>query len=222
MHYEKCLQFKENFKNALDLIDSITPDMPAEEQDEILDKANNLIMYTPYDLPIINNYDTTNMRIICNIVYALAEIINDTQSYYQSLYWLKEDRFKRIPLMKYPNGAFRGICLIPDWPKLHEDKFEHSSLWINHIKNEVKLYKPTKNGEFLPKIYGVLASASILGEEDNFRKGHPEFSSLENSNTTTNIPDGWNDVLRDDTLDTNYLDPYRPSHSIYEDSMYMG
>lgn len=37
----------------------------------------------------------------------------------------------RIPVMKYPNGAFRGIVLIPDWPEAED--YEYSTLYINHV-----------------------------------------------------------------------------------------
>lgn len=33
--------------------------------------------------------------------------------------------------MKYPNGAFRGIVIVPDYPD--DSEYEFSTLYINHV-----------------------------------------------------------------------------------------
>jgi len=71
--------------------------------------------------------------------------------------------------MKYPNGAFRGIVLVPDWPT-NTDDYEYSSLWINHIKSKVKLYQLTKEKQYMPKVVGVLSNATLTKEENDFRE----------------------------------------------------
>ena len=94
--------------------------------------------------------------------------------------------------MKYPNGAFRGIVLIPDWPSKTDD-YEYASLWVNHIKSKVKLYMPTKEHQFLPKIYGVLSNATLVKEEENFRQLYPEFGNIGIENSVSSLTDGWDD-----------------------------
>ena len=89
---------------------------------------------------------------------------------------------------------------------------------MHHVKSQVKLYRPTREHQFLPKIYGVLANATLMSEHDAFKEHNPKFNGVQ-SNFPTNghIGDGFLE-----TLDTNYVDPYRAEHSIYEDNIYMG
>ena len=61
-------------------------------------------------------YDDTDLHKIHDIVDSLKNLVEQADQYYQEFYWLQEDRNRRIPLMKYPNGAFRGIVVIPEWP----------------------------------------------------------------------------------------------------------
>ena len=60
-----------------------------------------------------------------------------------------EDFNKRILNVKYPNGAMRGIVLIPDWP---EDA-ETSVLLLNHIADQVEICVPV-DVKSLQKYYG--------------------------------------------------------------------
>ena len=106
-----------------------------------LEKYNIEAQNTVYDDDIINFYlDVIALESLYNIINDIKTRINELNAYYRDFYWLREDRHKRIPLMKYPNGAFRGIVLIPDWPSKTDD-YEYASLWVNHIKSKVKLYK---------------------------------------------------------------------------------
>ena len=50
-------------------------------------------------------------------------------------YRLEEDYEKRLGPQKYPNGALRGIVIVPDWPK-NED-VELSSLRLAHVSDSI-------------------------------------------------------------------------------------
>ena len=217
-NYQDATDTLNAFKKALEILQKIEKGLiPEEEIDDYLEEVNRLIEYTPWNDAIIDAYDVKNMQIIYNIVEAIKALINESKDYYQDLYWLKEDIRKRIPLMKYPNGAFRGIVVIPEWPVNNSEDYEYSSLWINHVKSYVKLYKATKEGQYIAKNYGVLSNATLMYEQDNLKKEMPKYSGIQSNVQCQNcIQDGWND------LDTDYIDPYRPDQSIYDDIMYMG
>lgn len=218
-NYQGAINDLDKFKEAVKLLKTIE-DHPFEE-DDIIEQVNYLIKYTAYNEPIIDEYaygDYSQLDIIINIVEDIQSNIDEYINYFNDFYWLIEDKNRRVPLMKYPNGAFRGIVLIPDWPT-NTDQYDNASLWVNHVKSQVKLYRPTKEGQFLPRIYGVLSNATIMAEHDNFNKfADMKLTGLvSNCECTNSIKDGWQD-----SLDTNYTDPYRPDHSIYEDTIYMG
>ena len=199
--------------------------------DEYLEKYNIEAQNTVYDDDIINFYlDDVALEALYNIINDIKTRINELNAYYRDFYWLREDRHKRIPLMKYPNGAFRGIVLIPDWPSKTDD-YEYASLWVNHIKSKVKLYMPTKEHQFLPKIYGVLSNATLVKEEENFRQLYPEFGNVGIENSVSSLTDGWDDRRRQPEnpnqqqikdIDTDYMDPYRPDKDVDDDLTYMG
>lgn len=195
-----------------------------------LEKYNIEAQNTVYDDDIINFYlDEVALEALYNIINDIKTRINELNAYYRDFYWLREDRHKRIPLMKYPNGAFRGIVLIPDWPSKTDD-YEYASLWVNHIKSKVKLYIPTKEHQFLPKIYGVLSNATLVKEEESFRQLYPEFGSIGIENSVSSLTDGWDDGRQPENLDqqqikdidTDYMDPYRPDKDVDDDLTYMG
>ena len=198
--------------------------------EEWLEKYNIEAQNTVYDDDIINFYlDDTALEALYNIINDIKTHIDELNEYYRDFYWLREDRHKRIPLMKYPNGAFRGIVLIPDWPTKTDD-YEYASLWVNHIKSKVKLYRPTKEHQFLPKIYGVLSNATLVKEEKDFRHLYPEFGSLGLENSVSSLTDGWDDERQLENpvqqqikdIDTDYMDPYRPDKDVDDDLTYMG
>ena len=64
---------------------------------------------------------------------------------------------------------------------------------VNHIKSKVKLYIPTKEHQFLPKIYGVLSNATLVKEEESFRQLYPEFGNIGIENSVSSLTDGWDD-----------------------------
>ena len=55
-----------------------------------------------------------------------------------------EDFSKRIYPQKYPNGAFRGICMVPDWPD-----GDYEALKIAHVADSIIVNEQIK----MPKGY---------------------------------------------------------------------
>lgn len=196
--------------------------------DEYIREANIAIQNTVYDHFNFDNYDIDNIEKIYDIIDEIKSKIAEMQEYYKNFYWLREDKHRRIPLMKYPNGAFRGIVLIPSWPT-NTDDYEYASLWINHIKSRVTLYELTPDAQYLPKQVGVLSAATLVKEEKQFRNQNPEFNSVIADNNINILPDGIDERIPEteeqeniDDIDTNYLDPYRPDKEVQDDLLWMG
>jgi hypothetical protein len=63
-----------------------------------------------------NKYDLANLKIIKNIIGELKNNQDLLTNLYNKFTDLTEEKTKRIPLMKYPNGAVRGILIVPDYP----------------------------------------------------------------------------------------------------------
>lgn len=193
-------------------------------------EANKIIQGTPYNDDIFNSYDLINIEIIRDMVEEINEKLTDINDYYREVYWLREDRHRRIPLMKYPNGAFRGIVMIPDWPVNGDG--EYSSLWVDHIKSNITLYVPFKDRQYMPKNFGVISNVTLVKEEKDFRQKYRDFGVLGLENSTSDLQDGWDDDDDDyypdqpnygpDDIDTDYLDPYRPDKDIADDFAWMG
>ena len=206
------------FKEALDKLNTITPDMTPEEIQAIWDEALIIISDTCY-MEIISFYDVENLNAIYSIVNDLRDWMIATHAYYAPCYWLEEDECKRVPLMKYPNGAFRGVVLIPDWPVNYSEDFEYSTLWISHIPNSVRLLEPTKEcGKFTTRYVGVIANATLMTEQECFLPQGKKCKCQCCSNGEINNSCG--DGIFDNIQET-IVNKYAPSDSIYED-MFMG
>ena len=190
----------------------ITEDMTDEEINEIIEMANSFIEGTVFDNKIFDNYDTNNLDIIKNILLAIRAIQDQYDEYFPTQMWLIEDKHRRIPLMKYPNGAFRGIVLVPDFPR--DSDYEYSSLWVNHVKDMVTLYKETEDGHYTKKNYGVLSNATLMNEDKDRQHKHV----CSNISMVTALEDGWEEITGCHCDDT----AYNITNKEYDDTMYMG
>jgi hypothetical protein len=126
--------------------------------------------------------------------------------------------------MKYPNGAFRGIVIIPDWPT--NGSTEYESLWINHISDTVTLYKPVEDGHYVPKTYGVMSNAVLTYEKDELSSDTSIGHVTTNCDYCNSITNGWGDIVDNNTtVACNCdccVDINNSMHNIYEDTVYMG
>ena len=224
-NYEDAVKDLESFNKMIECLHNAI-DHP-EQKDEWIRKANIAIQNTVYDVDdLFDMYSIENIEIIRNIILEIKSKLDELSGCYKDFYWLREDRHLRVPVMKYPNGAFRGIILIPDWP-VNTDDYEYASLWINHIKSKVKLYQLTPEKQYMPKIVGVLSNATLLKEETEFRNKYSQFGTASVDNVVTTLRDGWDEILSNDTedvkdFDTDYLDPYRPDLDVIDDLTWMG
>lgn len=190
----------------------ITENMTDEEINEIIEMANSFIEGTVFDNKIFDNYDTNNLDIIKNILLAIRAIQDQYDEYFPIQMWLIEDKHRRIPLMKYPNGAFRGIVLVPDFPR--DSDYEYSSLWVNHVKDMVTLYKEAEDGHYTKKNYGVLSNATLMNEDKDRQHKHV----CSNISMVTALEDGWEEITGCHCDDT----AYNITNKEYDDTIYMG
>lgn len=80
-----------------------------------------------------------NPYTIYNILTDLKDYIF-TQKNASGPSYCYEDLNKRINNIKYPNGALRGIVLIPNWPT--DDDYDYSVLWVNHVADHLEICEP--------------------------------------------------------------------------------
>lgn len=57
-------------------------------------------------------------------------------------HFLLEDLNKRVNAFKYPNGAMRGIVIVPDWPETEDA--DYKVLLVNHVADQVETMIPVK------------------------------------------------------------------------------
>lgn len=180
---------------------------------------------TPYEYQVIQEYyDYDNKVVINDIILALINEVKLAEQKYENIFWLPENIGLRVPTMKYPNGALRGIVLIPEFPDMED--YEFSSLWVNHIQTTVDVYKPVKEANELNEIlytrekFGVMSNAMFKHEaychkDPHGHHGHhPKFQS--NVQLKTDILDGWDNA--GESHDHNY--PNKPEGCGHDDYSY--
>ena len=85
--------------------------------------------YWAEEYGILNKY---NIHDVIKLLQTTIDYVNDSNV--SGPYRLIEDYDKRIYPTKYPNGAFRGMVLIPDW---NEATDEFSCIKLNHVSDKV-------------------------------------------------------------------------------------
>lgn len=90
-------------------------------------------------------------------IYDIFKILQELKNYILYIVSINgpsycfEDFNKRILNFKYPNGAMRGIVIIPDWP--NDTDYDYSVLWLNHIADQVEICIPV-DIQTLQKYFG--------------------------------------------------------------------
>ena len=165
-YYIECGVYREFIKISNNITDDIntffyelkiliTKFLPLfDKAGKLLDETafNELIQkYPQIYLKYFNDvFKKFNIYDIVNILIAIKNYILKVRSENGVSYCL-EDLNRRINHVKYPNGAMRGIVIIPNWPQT--DETEHSVLWVNHVADKVEICVPV-DIESLQKYYG--------------------------------------------------------------------
>ena len=189
--YKGIKQDLYKFKYVLEQL--ANPDLTPEEIAEL----NKLLDYTAFSDDVIQKeyYTYEQLCVICNMLQSICDEVSEQSDYYPKQLWLQEDISKRITFIKYPNGAYKGIVIIPDYPK--DEKFEYNSLYIHHIQDVITVFEKTHNNDvvcdnlhvidneneqensehvntdlidpvYRRKIYGVISNVDFAKENEHF------------------------------------------------------
>jgi hypothetical protein len=184
----------------------------------IYEKANKLLKDTVFDsdstvynASILDHYEFSDIQ---KIIDLLLIAIKKASMNYAEHYWLPEIAEWRIPMMKYPNGAFKGIVIIPDYPD--DENYDLSTLYINHIQTLVNINIPVsvKDPEgndtilFKPETFGVMSNATFNAEREEYQHNHHERLSMSgNKQLQTDIISGWDEAEYEDPEDNMMVNP---------------
>lgn len=113
---------------------------------------------------------------------------------------LNEDENKYVPFKKYRNGAFRGVLLVPIYPKYNAQSVElfQKSLRIAHIKNRIESYNPidASGNTYERKLKDVIDCYCEIAEIEKFNNWrYVENGILEN-----------NEIIGNDSISMNIID----------------
>lgn len=114
-----------------------------DEQGVFIEENYNKFVHLSHTYNQIYAYYFGNEYGICNFynIHDIITMLESVASYVRnanigSMYMLVEDTTKRIYSQKYPNGALRGILLVPEWPA---GANTFASMKINHVAEHVYL-----------------------------------------------------------------------------------
>lgn len=111
---------------------------------------------------VINKYHTVYVHYFSNLldtynIHDIVKVLEKIQEYIYSVkstigkYYCFEDISRRVNCVKYPNGACRGIVLVPNWP--NNEDYESNVLLINHVADQIEICLPINN-DLLKNYYG--------------------------------------------------------------------
>lgn len=112
-------------------------------------KSEYYNIYIKYFDQILIKY---NFNDIVNILKHLLDIVLQRKQL-SGNYNCLEDLNRLIPVYKYPNGAMRGIVLIPDWGTF-DSEAEKRVILVNHIADKIETCIPV-NDERLKQYLGL-------------------------------------------------------------------
>lgn len=151
-------------------------------------------VYNKYFNNIFKKY---NINDIIKILKALYIILIDKR---QAIgpYRCLEDLNRLVMEVKYPNGAMRGIVIVPDWSS-HDADVEKRVLLVNHIADKVEIAVPVSD-EKLKEYLGIEGDLPVH-----------YFKLYEKAVASVNI-----NLLHDEN--SLYISDYDNSH-VYEDGI---
>lgn len=210
---QKFDDFELWYKDNMDLLEE--PEIQ-DVYNQTVEEANTLLNETFYTTPVLENYDVENLKKIRDIIRELAAEIESANNRFAKRYWLQEIVDWRVPMMKYPNGAFKGIVIIPDYP--NDEAYEYSTLYINHIQTLVELYRPVHthdcndNRFYAKETFGVMSNAVFEQERITCEANshNAKFSFSGNTQLKTDIISGWDEA--DEEIDEDFGNPGTHRH----------
>lgn len=156
--------------------------------DDIINKVNEIFndMKINVDMKVIS-YDNSNDNNLLSFesnklgydfyvdnvsYYIMAKYICDDEVH-QDIYDhyiefpMEESLALYIPAKKYRNGAFKGLIIVPSYPKFNNDiPQENKSLMITHLTDRVNMYYKC-NDMYKRYIFDVFGDLSIVQEYEN-------------------------------------------------------
>lgn len=93
-------------------------------------------IYQKYFTGTLSKY---NIYDIYNILVEIKEYLFKAKNSSGPSYCL-EDINRRINPIKYPNGAMKGIVIVPQWPD--DEDYDTCVLWLNHVADKVEVCIP--------------------------------------------------------------------------------
>ena len=156
--------------------------------DDIINKVNEIFndMKINVDMKVIS-YDNSNDNNLLSFesnklgydfyvdnvsYYIMAKYICDDEVH-QDIYDhyiefpMEESLALYIPAKKYRNGAFKGLIIVPSYPKFNNDiPKENKSLMITHLTDRVNMYYKC-NDMYKRYIFDVFGDLSIVQEYEN-------------------------------------------------------
>lgn len=156
--------------------------------DDIINKVNEIFndMRINVDMKVIS-YDNSNNNNLLSFesnklgydfyvdnvsYYIMAKYICDDEVH-QDVYDhyiefpMEESLALYIPAKKYRNGAFKGLIIVPSYPKFDNDiPQENKSLMITHLTDRVNMYYKC-NDMYKRYIFDVFGDLSIVQEYEN-------------------------------------------------------
>ena len=135
------------------------------------DEIKNLISFESNKLGY--NFYIDNISLYIPAADDIDDWVND-KNYIE--YPLEEFINMFIPHKKYINGAFKGIVIVPIYPKYNNDiQSNQKSMYITHIKDRVNVYsKSTCNG-YKRYQFDVFGDLSLKQEYDNCLILHSDY-----------------------------------------------
>lgn len=152
--YDLNMDFEE-FSRELDILIKYFKDLFDEDgnciDEELLNEYKEQFksIYNKYFSVILRLY---NIHDIIKILEMLRQLVLRKKEYLGP-YFCLEDLNRQILSVKYPNGAMRGIVLIPDWPPMDEYT-DQRVLLVNHVADKIEIAVPV-NKEKLKLYLGV-------------------------------------------------------------------
>ena len=157
------VELVENINNKFD-------DLHANVDCEIISYPNNdlmeLLSFQSNKLGYDFYIDNVSYYIMCDDI---ADDCHDSCECYHE-FPMEESLSLYIPAKKYRNGAYKGLLVVPTYPKYNANDItsDQKSLMITHVNDRVNMYfRNNKNDLYKKYVFDVFSDLSLVAEYDN-------------------------------------------------------